>query len=179
MPAPIRLGGRGAVINLKLCTMIEPIRFEDLPSMHFAGLRQHHAFDGIAQTVAAQWRLFNQDMRPRMLAMGVSDGAVSYGLACGVGPLGLEYMCGQQVPNFDAVPSGVGRLIAPAHKYAVFHHSGHVAQIGQTWQAIMNDWLVQSAWRSAHLPDFERYDQRYSASTGEGGFDIYVSVISA
>ena len=42
--------------------------------------------------------------------------------------------------------------------------------------AIFNDWLPGSGHVPADAPVFERYDERFDARTGMGGFEIWVPI---
>jgi AraC family transcriptional regulator len=40
--------------------------------------------------------------------------------------------------------------------------------------AIYNEWLPRSGRQAAEAPLLERYDERFDASTGSGGFEIWI-----
>ena len=42
--------------------------------------------------------------------------------------------------------------------------------------AIFNDWMPKSGYQTADAPVFERYDERFNARTGMGGFEIWVPI---
>ncbi len=85
-------------------------------------------------------------------------------------------MCAVEVQAFDALPKQLGRMRVPAVRYAVFRHDGNVATIQSTWQEILSKWLPSSGMRSASTPDFEVYDERFDAATGNGGVEIWLGV---
>jgi AraC family transcriptional regulator len=64
----------------------------------------------------------------------------------------------------------------PAARYAVFLHEGNVATIQRTWQEILSVWLPASGMQSNNTPDFELYDDRFDAKTGDGGVEIWLAV---
>ena len=64
----------------------------------------------------------------------------------------------------------------PAQHYAVFEHHGHVSGIQSLWQHVMDEWLPGSGWRSAHKPDFERYDSRFDPVTKTGLVELWLGV---
>jgi AraC family transcriptional regulator len=58
----------------------------------------------------------------------------------------------------------------------VFTHADHISTIRRTVNTIWNRWLPQSGMKVADAPNFERYDERFDASTGVGGLEIWVPV---
>ena len=58
----------------------------------------------------------------------------------------------------------------------MFLHTGNVATIRSTWKQIFSVWLPSSGVQSAQTPDFEVYDERFAAATGDGGVEIWLGV---
>lgn len=153
-----------------------PDRFETLPAMLLAGLSQHHGFADAARDIPVQWAAF----RAATPLVNVNP-AVTFGAMCGTDLPNqrFEYMCAVEVSTFDGLDTSIRRMRVPASTYAVFSHAGHVSALRDTWGAV-HAWLAgNGAWRDANTPDFERYDARYDATTGTGGCEIWVPVVSA
>jgi AraC family transcriptional regulator len=74
------------------------------------------------------------------------------------------------------VPKEFASLRVTEQRYAVFTHTEHVSTVKATFMAIFNNWLPNSGFRSADAAVFERYDERFDARTGMGGFEIWVPV---
>jgi predicted transcriptional regulator YdeE len=141
--------------------------------MLLAGIRRKHTFGRMAEDIPSQWEDFT-----KLGELPGQVGTVAYGAICGGDPKTqtMEYLCAVEVRSFDAVPKELGRMRVPAVRYAVFLHEGNVATIQSTWKAIVATWLPGSGMRSAETPDFELYDERFDAATGDGGVEIWVGV---
>jgi AraC family transcriptional regulator len=132
---------------------LEPIRYEDGPSMLLAGLRRHHAFADAARTIAAQW----DDFRA-LSGVPHQRGTALYGVLCGADmeKQTFEYMTGAEVAEFDPAWD-LGRMRVPPRHYAVFAHAGPAAEMQRTWEAIWHQWLPRSGRTPVDGPEFERY----------------------
>jgi predicted transcriptional regulator YdeE len=152
---------------------LEVDRYENGRPMLLAGIRRHHTFASMSNSIPRQWDDFQ-----KLGALPSQVGATAYGAICGGDPKTqtMEYMCAVEVRSFDTVPKELGRMRVPAVRYAVFVHAGNVATIQSTWQEILSEWLPRSGMRSANTPDFEVYDERFDAATGEGGVEIWLGV---
>ncbi len=141
--------------------------------MLLAGIRRQHTFAGMSEEIPRQWDDFQ-----KLGALPGQVGATAYGAICGGDPKTqtMEYLCGVEVQSFDALPKELGRMRVPAVRYAVFVHEGNVATIQRTWQEILSKWLPSSGMSSANTPDFEVYDERFDAATGEGVVEIWLGV---
>jgi AraC family transcriptional regulator len=152
---------------------VEPVRYVQGRPMLFAGLRRKHTFAAMAKDIPRQWDDF--------LKLGKLPGQVgttAYGAICGGDQekQTMEYMCAVEVASFDPLPKDVGRMRVPPVRYAVFLHTGNVATIQSTWKQIFSVWLPSSGVQSAQTPDFEVYDERFDAATGDGGVEIWLGV---
>jgi predicted transcriptional regulator YdeE len=152
---------------------LQPVRYEDGRPMLFGGVRRKHAFASMGKDIPRQWEDF---MKLGRLPGQVGD--TGYGAIAGGDQKTqtMEYMCAVEVESFDALPKELGRMRVPAVRYAVFLHEGNVAAIQNTWREIFSSWLPSSGMRSAETPDFEVYDERFDAETGDGGVEIWVGV---
>jgi AraC family transcriptional regulator len=149
----------------------EPVRYESGRPMLLGGLRRRHPFLEAGRTIPEQWQQFQ--------AIGQVPGQVGanvYGVMCGSGPDGFEYMCAVEVESFAGLPDTLGRMRIQAQDYAVFEHRGHVSTMRSTWDGIFG-WLSGAvSYQSAHKPDFEVYDKGFDPLTGLGGAEIWISI---
>lgn len=88
---------------------------------------------------------------------------------------GFRYLIGLEAPVLRQA-EGAATLALPAGRHAVFDHSGHIATIGDTWDAIFSDWAPgQSAWTLTGRPEFERYAADFDPGT-PGGVAVWIPV---
>jgi len=155
---------------------LQVARYEQGRPMLFAGIRRRHSFANMPRDIPNQWHDFE-----KLGKLPGQIGATAYGAICGGDPKAqtMEYMCAVEVVSFDGLPKELGRMRVPAVRYAVFLHEGPVDTVRATWDEILSRWLPSSGMRSAHTPDFEVYDERFDPSTGLGGVEIWVGVLSA
>jgi AraC family transcriptional regulator len=59
----------------------------------------------------------------------------------------------------------------------VFEQPAHISAIRDTMNAIFNDWLPSSGCAVANAALLERYDERFEAETGNGGFEIWIPLM--
>jgi len=152
---------------------IEPARYADGRAMHVAGVRRTHTFAEAARAIPDQWQALT-----RLIPLPGQIGATTYGVICSGDPEAetVEYLCGVEVENLAALAPGIGRVRIPAAHYAVFEHHGPIAGLGPLWDAIFGQWLPRSGHRSAHSPDFERYDERFDPAAGAGVVELWVPI---
>jgi|JI61114BRNA_FD_contig_31_4091867_length_540_multi_3_in_0_out_0_1 AraC family transcriptional regulator len=135
------------------------------------GIRHYHLYTDAATGIPQQWLRFNelrQSSNPTL-------SGVSYGVVCGSDADGFEYMCAVETPSFDSFNVGDGRLkLLPQH-YLVLIHEGNISSIKETWQAIWR-WLPTTAYKIAHKPVFERYDERFNGNTGNGLVELWIPI---
>ena len=99
-------------------------------------------------------------------------GKAAYGVVCNPDSTGaIEYICGVEVSSFPSEPAEFARYRIPAQRYAVFEHTTHVANIGDTWKQIWDSDLS-----IADGPSFEKYGEKFNGQTGLGGFEIWVPI---
>ncbi|STQ91150.1 putative transcriptional regulator YdeE [Iodobacter fluviatilis] len=140
--------------------------------MLLAGLRHQHGFAESIKSQPEQWQRFHL-----LLPLAGQQGSNIYGVMCGHDPVhGFEYMCCAEVASLQDLPADMGRMRISSQQYAVFNHSGPLAQLGAIWGAICNEWLPHSAYQSAHKPDFEIYDAAFNWDTGMGEIEIWISI---
>ncbi|MBR0752225.1 AraC family transcriptional regulator [Bradyrhizobium jicamae] len=136
------------------------------------GERYNHAGDSTA-AIPNQWHRFHlaQEGIPRRV------GKVAYGVCCNGDDAGnFDYIAGCEVADFSDLPHEFAHVRIPEQTYVVFTHDQHISTIRRTVGTIWNHWLPQSGLKVADAPNFERYDETFDASTGNGGLEIWVPV---
>ncbi|MCU0656556.1 MAG: GyrI-like domain-containing protein [Polyangiaceae bacterium] len=132
--------------------MISP-RWEELPAMLLAGLRRHHEMATAPALIPRQWEAFNATPLR-------ATASVSYGVTCAFDGAArrMEYLCAVEVPSFDGLPDGTGRMRVPPARYAVFDVHGPASSIPAAWAQAMQWEATNGEWKDAHTPAFERYE---------------------
>ncbi len=149
-------------------------RFVSTAPMLVAGVAERFSHDNGAG-IPALWHRFHQvvdDIPARI-------GDAAYGVCCNGDDAGnFDYIAGVEVADFSDLPRAFAKVRIPAATFAVFAHPDHVSTIRRTVSTIWNHWLPASGYSIADAPSFERYDQRFDPWTGNGGFEIWVPVIT-
>jgi AraC family transcriptional regulator len=155
-----------------LLTHLEPPRFEDGKAFLVAGLSERYTSETSA-AIPSQWQRFN-DWFGKVPGQ---VGNVAYGVCYNADDAGnIDYLCGVEVNDFSALPAEMSRLRIAAQRYAVFSHREHISTVRRTWNTIWNQWLPASGHIPADAPNFERYDEKFDGSTGNGGLEIWIPV---
>jgi AraC family transcriptional regulator len=151
---------------------LKPPRIETGKTLLIAGLSERYTHASSAG-IPSQW----QEFQPHIGHIPGQIGKVAYGVFYNTDDSGnMDYMTGVEVADFSDLPKQFARLRIPEHLYAVFAHQGHVSAIRGTMNAIWNSWLPASGYEAADAPGFERYDEKFNADTGLGGFEIWIPV---
>lgn len=154
--------------------MIVPVaapRMEERGAFRVVGLGIDCAF-GNTGAIPALWQAFNA--RENEVENAV-PGAL-YGVCCmGDGAGNFRYIAGVEAQGST---SGMEHIDIPAHRYAVFTHSGHISDFAKTVYTIWNKALPDAGLKSAQAPDFERYDHRFDGRTGRGEVEIWIPIVS-
>ncbi|MCY1488886.1 GyrI-like small molecule binding domain protein [compost metagenome] len=87
---------------------------------------------------------------------------------------GFEYIAGVRVGRPDDLPAGFTHQRLAPRRYAVFRHLGHISNIHETFAAIFQRWLPQSALEAADAPEFERYSADFDPMAGTGHVEVWV-----
>ncbi|HKQ12332.1 MAG TPA: AraC family transcriptional regulator [Steroidobacteraceae bacterium] len=149
--------------------LAEP-RFETRKAFLVAGLSARYDYETCGGGIPAQWQRF----APHLGNVPGQVGSDAYGVRYNSDDSGLDYLCGVEVGEFASLPPELSRVRVPANRYAVFTHRGHISAIRSTWATVWNKWLPQSGHQLADAPDFERYDARFDARSGNGEVEIWV-----
>ena len=147
-------------------------RFETGRPFLVAGIGERYSCESSA-AIPGQWQRFHQsvDHIPGRI------GKVAYGVCCNADDAGnFDYIAGVEVSDFSDLPREFTGIRIPAQKYAVFSHRDHISGIRRTVNTIWNHWLPSSGQKAADAPNFERYDETFDSSTGNGGLEIWIPV---
>ena len=143
-------------------------RLIEHPAFSVAGLQARYTYE-TAAGIPALWQRLALHGAPVNRV-----GAHEYGVCSPARDGAYDYTCGVQVEG--SAPAGLTLLRIPAQRYAVFFHAAHISAIRSSYRTIFDQWLPASSLRPTNGPDFERYDERFDGSTGEGGVEIWVPV---
>lgn len=142
------------------------------PAFRVIGLGKQARFDDNAG-LAALWRQFNA--REDEIADIIGDCA--YGVCSDADGQGhFRYVAGVAAPSDARIPKGMEELVLPKGKYAVFTHSGHIADFPKTVYTIWNKALPDAGLEPRPAPEFELYDTRFDVETGRGVVEIWIPV---
>ncbi|WP_407176631.1 GyrI-like domain-containing protein [Bradyrhizobium sp. STM 3562] len=151
---------------------LAPPRFETARAFLVAGVGDRFTHENGAG-IPLLWQRYHREVEDIPNRVG----QVAYGVCCNGDDAGnFDYIAGAEVADFSDLPRAFSRVRIPEHKYAVFTHRDHVASVRRTFNTIWNQWLPQSGFRIADAPVFERYDEKFDPSTGNGGFEIWLPI---
>lgn len=152
---------------------LRPPRFETGPALLVAGVGERINHENNGAGIPNQWQRLHQsgDHIPGRI------GKVAYGVCCNGDDAGnFDYIAGVEVTDFSDLPREFQGVRIPEQRYAVFTHSEHISTIRRTVNTIWNHWLPGSGLKAADAPNFERYDEKFDSSTGNGGLEIWIPV---
>ena len=161
------------VMDSTLTDKLQPPRFETGKAVLVAGISERCTHENEGAGIPNQWQGFHQKVEE------IPDrvGKVAYGVCCNGDDSGnFDYIAGVEVSDFSDLPREFGRVRIPEARYAVFTHSEHISTIRRTVNTIWNQWLPASELKVADAPNFERYDENFDPSTGNGGLEIWIPV---
>ncbi|HEY4144034.1 AraC family transcriptional regulator [Pinirhizobacter sp.] len=141
-------------------------RLADADTLLIAGIGARHRGTSVA-SIPSQWQ--------RLLGESRDAGPIAYGVCCNSDEEGnFDYIAGFAVPSFSHIRTGWQTVRIPARRYVVGWHEGHISTIRSTWYWLLNDYLPGSGLTLADAPEFERYDERFDDTTGNGGVEIWL-----
>jgi AraC family transcriptional regulator len=153
-------------------------RFEKAGPMTLAGLGKR--FDSSNMDRIAE---LLERFGPHIGAIPGQIGRVAYGAWHNVQmtPFAMDGLAAVEISDLQNLPSDFNVLKIAAHRYAVFSHAGHVADIKQTVDAIFHSWLAASGFQhdsgsSDGLAFFERYGENFDSRSGGGDIEIWVPI---
>ncbi|MCB1683311.1 MAG: AraC family transcriptional regulator [Pseudomonadales bacterium] len=152
-------------------TLAEP-RYETLSrKLSIVGISRYYPFEKVAE-IPDQWQSFAPFI-PRVTSAGKP---ATYGIIYNGSDTSYDYLSGVELPKGADSPENLVRLDIAPQTYAVFEHSGHVANVRDTCDAIWSDWLPGSKQTVVEAPWFEKYGDSFNPQTGEGGLEIWIPV---
>jgi len=147
-------------------------RMETRTAFRVIGFAQMCSFENNS-AIPGLWQKFNA--REDEIDNRIDKAA--YGVCCDADGQGnFRYVAGVAAPLDATKPTGMQDTKIPAGSYAVFTHSGHIAAFGKTVYTIWNKSLPESGLEPRFAPDFEVYDKRFDARTGQGEVEIWIPV---
>lgn len=173
-----------STLNLKLQEPVEMDKsrlvvvtapeIRDRAAFEVIGLGTQCTIDNTSE-IPCLWQAFNA--RELEVSAGPDSGAYGVCVAADAAD-GFRYVAGVESVQGAGVPAGMERISIPAGRYAVFTHTDHISEIGNTLYTIWNKSLSDLGLNPRPSPDFERYDHRFDPATGLGTVEIWIPVIA-
>ena len=79
-------------------------------------------------------------------------------------------------PIFPTCRASSPGFASPRRNTRCSAHCEHISTIRRTVNTIWNHWLPSSGLKAADAPSFERYDEKFDSSTGNGGLEIWIPI---
>src|ERR1700709_2136446 len=161
------------VMNSAPLDTLHPPLFLTGKALLVAGIGERCTHENEGAFIPNLWQRFHQvvDNIPGRI------GKVAYGVCCNGDDAGnFDYVAGVEVTDFSDLPRQFQSVRIPEQRYAVFTHAEHISTIRRTVNTIWNHWLPASGLKAADAPNFERYDEKFNSSTGDGGLEIWIPV---
>lgn len=147
-------------------------RFEDSSKrLEITGISRHYPFDAVA-AIPDQWQSF----APLIARISTTQNPTTYGVIYNNGDDSFDYLSGTEVTKDSSNPDNLVTIDIGPNRYAVFQHTGHVATLRDTCDAIWSDWLPTSGKTVIEAPWFERYGEQFDPRTGEGGLEVWIPI---
>ncbi|HUO93702.1 MAG TPA: AraC family transcriptional regulator [Rhizomicrobium sp.] len=148
----------------------EPEIVPDGPLL-FVGLSERVDFANAPRLVPALWQRF----MPHYESIPDKANPIPVGVTTNLDDDGnFDYVAAVEVKRFDEVRAPLVKVSVPRQTYAVFQHRGHISTVGQTFDAIWNDWLSFHGKTAADGPSLERANPGFDTMTGNGGETLWV-----
>ncbi len=155
----------------RLVTVAAP-ELKDRPAFEVIALGTQCAFENTSE-IPSLWQAFNEREVEITPVPGAAAGGVCHA-ADDEG--GFRYVAGVESAKGANVPKGMERVSIDGGRYAVFTHTGHIAESGNTVYTIWNTSLPDLGLSPRQAPDFERYDNRFDPKTGRGSVEIWIPI---
>jgi AraC family transcriptional regulator len=159
-------------------TPTAPDRFVSAKAMLFVGLRRYFRFEERAG-IASLWHAFG----PHLGSITNTIPGAAYGLCLAPADpsdeAGFDYAPAVEVSSLSDLPEGLSGIRIAPRAWAIFRHAGHVATLGATCAAA-GEWLAGSGRQPADcaMQMIERYGPEFDASTGNGGCEVWIPVLT-
>jgi predicted transcriptional regulator YdeE/DNA-binding transcriptional MerR regulator len=128
------------------------------------------------QEISKLWGAANQHM-DKVKHVSPDWGAIGLCSMVPDAPKGeFEYVAGLVVSQVEDIPQGFVVREVPAHKYAVFTHTGSLGTLKATYEYIYQTWLPQSGYELDSNIDFEYYDEDFKDFAPDSRFYIYIPI---
>lgn len=151
---------------------VAPPELKDKDAFAVIGLGIQCTFEN-TNAIPALWQAFNARERE----VSTASTCAAYGVChSGDNEGRFRYLAGVAVPGGTQIPEGMERVLVPAGRYAVFCHTGHISEYGNTVYTIWNKSISDLGLTTRQAPDFEVYDSRFDAKTGRGTVEIWIPV---
>lgn len=148
----------------------EPEIVTDGPLL-FVGLSERVSFASAPRLVPSLWQRF----MPHYESIPHKAQPIPVGVTTNLDDDGnFDYVCAVEVKRFDDVRAPLVKVTVPKQAYAVFQHRGHISTVGQTFDAIWNDWLSFHNKTTADGPSLERANPGFDTRTGNGGETLWI-----
>ena len=154
-------------------------RIEEHPSFQIVGVPGRFTPATNTAQIPALWARFV----PLMDTVAHRKGTLTFGVclpsetAASGDDVDFTYVAAVEVDPLAEVPPEMYGGTIPGGTFAIFTHTGHISRIGETVRYVFGEWTPNNPeWEHRAAPDFERYDERFDPSTGEGAVDIFVPV---
>ncbi len=116
------------------------------------------------------------EIRHLSVAMGEDSFGLCYTLANPSEPGEFAYIAALAVDQLADIPEGMVGVEVPAQTYAVAESHG-LAEIGQTYDFLIKQWLPASSYDAGNGPDFELYPMEFTAGDPRSTFYIYYPIV--
>ncbi len=122
-------------------------------------------------------RLWGQIFERMGEVRGIVENGVSYGVMDNYNAAtgSWDYVAGFSVEADGATPEGMVKTDIPAATYAVFACT--LPTIQATYDMIYQQWLPQSGYEHAPVPELERYGTTFNPDDPDSTYDIYIPVV--
>ena len=147
----------------------------DREPVHVAYLRYTGAYgpkiSEFWMKTVAPWMETNHLMGRERFGISLDDPIVTKAAQC-------RYDACVASPEGEVLSGSPQRKVIPGGKYACLAYEGTGAEIGESWDALLRDWLPKSGLQLDARPFFEHYpiDGRYNPKTGTFTCNICVPV---
>ena len=140
------------------------------PALRVAGLVAHYL-----RTQAGDIPSLWQRLGPHLGRIPGQVGSTAYGVIFNASDDGnFDYLAGVEVTAAAQLPPTLVELRVPAQRYALFTLGGHITTMRSAFNTVWNRWLPASGHHLAQAPVLECYPPRFDATTGNGGYEIWV-----
>lgn len=141
-------------IGQNKATNLDEPRYEKFGALNIVGISRYYPFENVGE-IPDQWQSF----APMIAQIANNANPETYGVIYNGGDDSFDYLSGVELPAGKEAPKNMVVLKVPTQTYAVFWHSGHVASLRETCDAICYDWLPSSGKAVVEAPWFERYGE--------------------